>query len=140
MKKNLHPQYASTFDAGLLLLRLLFGLSMLLGHGLGKWNMLFSGEEVKFFDLLGIGTVASLALAVFAEVICSLLLSLGLLTRWALIPLIITMAIAVFSVHINDGFNGMEKALLYGVGYISLFLTGPGWYSMDSFLSRKSKQ
>ncbi|RCW90284.1 DoxX family protein [Winogradskyella arenosi] len=125
-------------DIGLLILRVFLGLGMCFGHGIGKWNTLFSGEELRFADPFGVGVLPSLVLAVFAEVICSLLLVLGLATRWALIPLIVTMLVAVFIVHIGDGFGVMEKGLLYGVGYITLLLTGPGRFSIDAFIGRNT--
>lgn len=43
------------------------------------------------------------ALAIFAEVGCSLLLLLGLLTRLATIPLMVAMLVAVFAVHWPNG-------------------------------------
>ncbi|SDH01440.1 DoxX family protein [Winogradskyella thalassocola] len=126
-------------DLGLLLLRLFLGLGMCFGHGLGKWNMLFSGGDIQFADPFGLGAFTSLVMAVFAEVVCSVLIALGILTRWALVPLIITMLVAVFIVHISDGFSGMEKAMLYGMGYITLLFTGPGKFSIDAFLKSKNK-
>lgn len=130
---------ARCIDSGLLLLRLFLGLAMFLGHGFGKWEKLFAGGEIKFADPFEIGALPSLVMAVFAEVICALLLALGLLTRAVLIPLIITMLVAIFLVHISEGFGGMEKALLYGIGFLTLMLTGPGKYSFDRFL-RKTKE
>lgn len=138
MKTISNTTSSSLKDLGLLLLRLFLGLAILIGHGLGKWVTLFGGGEIKFADPFGMGAIPSLAMAVFAEVICAVLLALGLLTRWALIPLIITMLVASFIVHISDGFGGMEKALLYGVGYVALLLTGPGKYSVDALLKRKN--
>ena len=132
-----HNTNRNLTDLGLLILRFFLGLAMCFGHGIGKWSTLFSGEEIKFADPFGVGMLPSLALAVFAEVVCSILLALGLLTRWALIPLIVTMFVAIFVVHISDGFGVMEKGLLYGVGYLTLFLAGPGKYSVDRFLQRK---
>lgn len=126
-------------DSGLLFLRLFLGLTMLFAHGIGKWGRLFGGGEIRFSDPFGVGETTSLALAVFAEVICSILLALGLMTRWALIPLITTMFVAAFIVHIADDFGIMERALLYGVGYVTLFLSGPGKYSVDHYLRNRKK-
>ncbi|WP_418636660.1 DoxX family protein [Winogradskyella sp.] len=138
---NKHNYRTNTFnDLGLLLLRVFLGLAMCFGHGIGKWNTLFSGEEIQFADPFGIGATPSLVMAVFAEVICAILLALGLFTRWALLPLIITMLIAACVVHISDGFGVMEKALLYGIGYMALCFTGPGKYSVDAFLKSKNRE
>ena len=118
-------------DIALLLLRLAFGGAMIYGHGWGKLMRLFSGEPIKFFDFMGLGPELSLGLATFAEVGCSLLLILGLFTRWAAIPLIITMMVAI-STNLGEGFGQIEKALLFLMAYVALQLTGPGWYSLDA--------
>jgi hypothetical protein len=44
-------------NAGLLIFRVLIGLFMLLGHGLGKFNRLLSGEEIGFLNLFGMGEI-----------------------------------------------------------------------------------
>ena len=136
--------YKLNTDIGLACIRIFTGLGMLFGHGLGKWTKLFGDESIQFADPFGLGPSMTLALVVFAEVICALFVALGLLTRWALIPLIITMAMAAFNVHINDGFGGMEKALLYGITFLALFFTGPGKYSVDYLMAKnyikKNKQ
>src|SRR4051794_12234534 len=85
-------------DAGLLVLRLWLGLSLLLLHGLSKLTG-FSQMAGKFPDPLGIGSPASLSLAVFAEVVCSCLVALGLFTRFAAAVLAINMATAFLLVH-----------------------------------------
>ncbi|ANW96054.1 DoxX family protein [Wenyingzhuangia fucanilytica] len=123
-------------NLGLFILRVSFGAAMLFGHGLGKWTKLFGGEEIHFLDPFGLGATTSLALAVFAEVICSVLIMLGLLTRLATIPLIITMLIA-FNVHLSDSFGMQEKSILYLVIYIVLLLQGPGKLSVDGLLIKK---
>lgn len=122
---------------GLLLLRLAFGGMMIFGHGWPKLIKLLNESPVKFGDPIGVGPGASLALAVFAEVVCSLLIMLGLFTRWATIPLIITMFVAAFFVHIDDPFAKMEKALLYLVPYIYLFLVGGGIYALDHLIDKQ---
>ncbi|PLA75355.1 hypothetical protein CYQ88_01955 [Hydrogenovibrio sp. SC-1] len=53
--------------------------------------------------------MASLAIA--AEVGGSVLLLLGLATRWASIPLIITMLVATFSVHLKNGWQAIHDPM-----------------------------
>lgn len=120
----------------LLILRIAIG-GMMLTHGLGKLTMLFGSEPIQFLDPLGIGLTVSLVLAVFAEVVCSIFLILGILTRIAAIPLIITMAIAAFVVHANDDFQVKELALLYLLIYVVIAILGAGKYSIDNWLSKK---
>lgn len=120
---------------GLLLLRVIVGVFMMT-HGFGKLKMLLGPGEIQFADPIGIGLELSLILAVFAEFFCSILLILGLGTRLAAIPLMITMLVAGFVVHAADPFQVKEFALLYGVVFTSLFITGPGKYSLDYWLSK----
>lgn len=127
---------ANATDWASLILRLTLGLLML-SHGIPKLMKLMNGT-MEFGDPIGIGVPASLTLTVFAEVVCSLLIVIGLWTRLALIPLIITMAVAVFIVHINDDLGTMESALMYLLSYSALFLLGSGTYSMDAALKRKA--
>lgn len=119
-------------DWALLLMRLVFGLCMVYGHGWRKLGRLFGGEEITFADPFGIGPAPSLALVVFAEVVCAVLLAIGLFTRLALIPLIITMLVAAFGAHWADPFSDKEMAILYLTAYTALILTGPGWFSVDA--------
>ncbi|KPM31226.1 DoxX family protein [Croceitalea dokdonensis DOKDO 023] len=122
----------------LLLLRVAAGIFMLT-HGLGKLDRLFGDEVIQFADPLGVGATASLALTVFAEVFCSILLILGLGTRLAAIPLLITMLVAALIVHSNDGFGRQELGLLYAVNYITLLVLGAGKYSLDYLISKNKK-
>lgn len=127
-------------DIALLLLRL--GVSgMMLTHGIPKLIRLFGSGPIQFGDPIGIGVEASLTLTVFSEVICSVLILVGLGTRLASIPLIITMAVAFFIVHAAHAFERKELALFYLIVYIVLLLTGSGKYSLDHYLlKRKAAQ
>jgi putative oxidoreductase len=126
-------------DFAIFLLRFTSGAFMLFAHGLPKLNRLFSSGEITFSDPLGIGTIPSLFLAVFAEFFCSVLLILGLLTRASLIPLIITMFVAAFIHHAGDSFLQIEKALLFLLIFVVLFLTGPGKFALSSVIKVKSQ-
>ena len=121
-----------------LILRIVAGGFMLV-HGLEKLEML-KANPVQFADPVGIGEPASLTLAVFAELVCSALLILGLLTRLAAIPLIITMLVVVFIVHSADDFEKQELGGLYLAIYIVLIIVGAGKFSVDRLISKRKRR
>ena len=109
-----------------------FGIAaLMLTHGIPKLIMLFSGQPIQFPPVLGMSAEFSLALAVAAEVLCSILVLIGFGTRLVVIPLAITMIIAAFLIHGNDPLSVKEPALQYLLVYVVLFLTGSGKYSLD---------
>ncbi|MEO9513699.1 MAG: DoxX family protein [Flavobacteriaceae bacterium] len=116
-------------NLGLALLRIVPSAFML-SHGYSKFQKLISGNT-EFANPLGIGQTPSLFLAVIGEFICPILIIIGLKTRWATIPTMITMLIAALVVHAADPFRKKELALLYFVVFAVVFLLGPGKYSVD---------
>jgi len=118
-------------DLGLLFLRVSIGAFMLLGHG---WPKLanFAAKSAHFPDPLGVGNSLSLSLAIVGEVLAPLLIILGLFTRLATVPLIITMVVAAVVVHGGDPWAKKEFALLYALPAIALLFTGGGRYSLDA--------
>lgn len=122
--------YNSYENFGIFVLRVSVGSLMLLGHGMPKL-MNYYDKYDTFPDPLGIGNDISFFLAVFAEVVCSMALILGLFTRLAVIPLIATMLVAILVIHIDDPWAKKEFAIMYLLPYITLYFTGSGEYSMD---------
>src|SRR5687768_16300897 len=111
IRKIFYPGfYPLPMDWMLVILRVTTGVFMLT-HGVGKFMKLIGDGPVKFADPLGIGVTASMSLTVFAEVFCSIALILGIATRLAVIPLLITMGIAAFVIHGSDGFGKQELPL-----------------------------
>ena len=97
----------------LLLARVIFGL-LLAFHGFQKLqNFNVMGET--FPDPIGVGHEISLVLAIFGELVCSLALLFGVLTRL-----------------ITEG----ELAFAYLIVFIFLFFTGSGRYSIDGWLGK----
>lgn len=123
-------------SVGLLIMRIWIGGAMLLAHGWPKVST-FSDRLQTFADPLGIGSPASLVMAIFAEVLCAILVMLGLGTRLAAVPLLFAMIMAAFIVHGADPWAKKEFALLYAVPFLMLMLTGPGRYSLDHLLLKK---
>ena len=124
-------------DILVLVLRICLAAFMLT-HGAPKLSKLLAGGEIQFGDPLGLGPALSLGLAVFAEFFCSLLIGIGLATRLATIPLMITMLVAAFISHGPDPFRQKEMALLYFLFYLALLVIGSRKYSFDYLMTRKS--
>lgn len=106
-------------------------------HGLPKLEKLIAGGEIKFANPFGLGPAISLALVVFAEFFCSILIGIGLGTRLATIPLIITMLVAAFITHGGDPIGKKESALMYLLIYLVLLVVGSGKFSLDYLLTRQ---
>ena len=75
------------------------------------------------------------------EMLGVILLTLGVGTRIIALPLIIVMLVAIFTVHISNGFaagdNGFEIPLYYILMLFALMVYGSGRISIDYFLHRK---
>ena len=126
-------------DTALLILRLWHGGALLLLHG---WSKLvnFSSMAPNFGDPIGIGKTPSLALAVFAEVICAALLVAGLFTRMAALVAAINLGVAFWFAHgakLSGPGNGELAFLFLGV-YVALFAAGGGKFSLDAKLGAKA--
>lgn len=102
---------------------------MAFSHGLPK--LMRIGELSQSFpDPLGLGSTLSVGLAIFAELFCSLAVMLGIGTRLAAVPVIITMLVAAFIIHAADPWAKKELALLYAVIFTTLFFTGAGRFRL----------
>ena len=79
-------------------------------------------------------------LATATEAAGVVLLFLGLGTRIISIPLLIVMLVAIFTVHISNGFaagdNGFEIPLYYFIMLLTLLIYGSGKASFDYLISR----
>jgi putative oxidoreductase len=57
---------------------------------------------------------------------------LGVATRFAAVPLAVTMLVAAFAIHADDPWAKKELALLYAVPFVTLVFTGAGKFSVDA--------
>ena len=122
----------------LLGLRVWLGVAMLANHGFDKLTT-FGEKAASFPDPLGVGHAMSLALVVFAECFCSLLLILGLVTRFAALVLAFNLTVAFIVVHQGalSGERSGELAFIYLAGYVALLIAGSGRFSADESLFKK---
>ncbi len=102
------------------------------------YSKLVKFDEMKgsFMNFMNIGSTFSLGLVVFAEFFCSILIILGLFTRLATIPLIITMAVVIIKAANYDVFGDGQTAALYLSAYITILLLGPGKASVDGMIGK----
>lgn len=82
-------------------------------------------------------------LATITETSGVVLLILGLGVRFISIPLMITMLVAIFTVHAGHGFaagdNGYEILVYYLIMLFTLVIMGSGKASVDHLISKKLK-
>jgi putative oxidoreductase len=85
--------------------------------------------------------LVSAYLAGITEMAGVILLFLGLGTRFITIPLMIVMLVAIFTVHISNGFaagdSGFEIPLYYFLMLFTLMVFGSGRISLDRVFRRK---
>ena len=133
-------------------LRLIIGFGFM-QHGYAK---LARGPEDFINVLHAIGVPAAYLLGwttIIVEGIGSFLILLGALVPLATIPMVIVLLVAIFTVHLPNGFSsiklqsfdaagahfgqpGYETDLLYVAALIALCLGGAGPISVDGFLNR----
>lgn len=126
----------TSFNIAMLILRISFGVILMVSHGFAKVRH-FDQLQTTFYSFMGLGSKASLILALFAEIFCSLLIVLGLFTRWACIPLIITMLVVIYGADASKDFLESELAIFYLTAFLVLLFCGPGKVSVDGMISKR---
>jgi putative oxidoreductase len=124
----------AAINAGLLILRV--GIATLLLPGGYQKIANFATIKTQFVNFLGLGPTVSLALCIFAEFFCSLLILAGLFTRLATIPLIINFLVIIFMAGAKDLWGKDQHVALYLLVWITLLLTGAGRYSVDGSMRK----
>jgi putative oxidoreductase len=119
--------------------RLSVGL-LFLSTGWGKVHSL--DKVTAFFVKLGIPAPGLNALVVgYSELICGTLLVVGLATRLATLPLIVSMIVAILTAKLADihGLFDLVGAdeFTYLCVLVMLFIIGPGPLSLDRILVRQ---
>lgn len=137
-------------ESGLLVTRLALAI-MIFAHGaqklLGWWGGYgFEGTMGFFTQTLGIPWIFGLA-AIITEFFGSILLALGLFSRLWAAAIGVVMAVAVFTVHLPNGFfmnwsgtqqgEGIEIHILAIGIAVALAIQGGGKWSLDSLLAKR---
>ena len=130
---------ASQAGYGMTILRILTGITFM-AHGSQKLFGWFGGYGLagvgQWMESLGLTPGYLMALlAGSGEFFGGLALIIGLLVRPAAAVLTFTLLVAIFTVHISNGFfvgdNGYEFALALMAGCLALLVEGAGRLSLD---------
>ncbi|AZF47507.1 DoxX family protein [Pseudomonas sp. R2-7-07] len=112
-------------DVGLLFLRVSGALFLLWVHGLPK--LLHYSEQLKLIeDPFHLGAPITLLLAIFAEVLCPLLIIAGVWTRLACLPILAVLVIALLVVHPEWTLFEGQFGWLLMIIFTSILIAGPG--------------
>jgi putative oxidoreductase len=129
----------SSTDAGLLILRIGTGLILFLRHGWEKVSQLTLSNP-HFPDPIHLGHSTSWVIAMLGDGICSLLVILGVGTRWLSLYCFLNILVAWSFIHHftflgkSPGADHGELITLYLSALLALMVAGPGRYSVDAIL------
>lgn len=117
-------------DFGLLFLRISGALFLLGVHGLPKL-LNFSAELQRIEDPFHLGAHLTLILAIFAEVLCPLLIVVGVLVRLACLPILFVLLVAMLIVHPQWSVAEGQFGWLLLILFTSIFIAGRGRLALN---------
>jgi putative oxidoreductase len=153
LRRLIHAPLPVPSDWYALPLRLVVGLGFI-EHGYAKLSRdadvfaaILHAIGVPFPDLLAWGTI-------FVEIVGGLLILAGAFVPVAAVPMIVVLLVAIFTVHLPNGFSsikllsydatgahfgqpGYETNLLYIAGLLALCIGGAGPLSLDGYLTAR---
>ena len=119
------------------IIRIIVGILMLLHGKMVFDTQVMNGMAESLSKDMGMPLPLLMAyLAKGSEFFGGLLFALGLLTRFVSIPLIITMAVAVFGAHHGEITGEAEHAFLFLLVFAAFFFIGSGKLSADYLIKR----
>ena len=137
--QNIANKTESFKDYPLLIIRLVLAYGFY-GPATMKWSGI--NNVVSWFESMSYPLPKlSAYMAASIELSGVFLLFFGLGTRIISIPLMFIMLVAIFTVHLEEGFeaanNGFEIPLYYFIMLSVLFVYGPGKISIDYFFNKR---
>jgi putative oxidoreductase len=134
MKRSFRSNIPLGINIALLILRVWAGASLFVKHGLEK-VIHFQDMSSHFPDPIHIGSKASLICAAIADVLCSVLVAAGFLTRLASAIIVINLLVVFGCMeHFSFMQDHAELEFVYLGVYLALIFSGGGRYSVDAQL------
>ncbi|PKH36206.1 LysR family transcriptional regulator [Pseudomonas sp. 43NM1] len=117
-------------DLGLLFLRVSGAMFLLWVHGLPKL-LDYTAQLQLIEDPFHLGAKLTLILAIFAEVLCPLLIIAGVLVRLACLPILFVLLVALLIVHPQWSLFEGQFGWLLLILFTSIFIAGPGRLALN---------
>ncbi|PWE39536.1 DoxX family protein [Pseudomonas prosekii] len=117
-------------DLGLLFLRVSGAMFLLWVHGLPKL-LDYTAQLQLIEDPFHLGANLTLILAIFAEVLCPLLIIAGVLVRLACLPILLVLLVALLIVHPQWSLFEGQFGWLLLILFTSIFIAGPGRLALN---------
>ena len=140
-----HARVVSVFgkenvvNLGLFLLRLGVGVNIFFLHGLDKARH-YSERVGSFPDPLGMGHRHSLMLAVAAEFVGGILVTLGLAGRLAALLLAFSLGLTLFSGEAGLPWRQREATVLYLTATLAILMLGCGRWALDAVVWKRFRK
>lgn len=134
MKRSYRSGLPTQVNIGLLILRIWLGAGLFIKHGLEK-ILHFPAMAAHFPDPIHVGAKTGLVYALISDALCSVLVAAGLFTRLAALLVVINLGVVFGFIHHGNLMDDHgELVYLYLGGFLVLFFTGPGRFSVDAQL------
>ncbi|MCU0088415.1 DoxX family protein [Pseudomonas koreensis] len=117
-------------NVGLLFLRVTGGLFLLVVHGLPKL-LDFTAQLQLIEDPFHLGAHLTLILAIFAEVLCPLLIVAGVMARLACLPILFVLLVALLLVHPQWSVAEGQFGWLLLILFTTVLIAGPGRLALN---------
>jgi putative oxidoreductase len=119
---------------GLFFLRLLGGGLLIEGRS-DSWSSMVRNSGGFLTDPFGVGGEFSWMLTMFCEFFCTILVMMGIFTRFTAVPPLVYMLVIALALPAGTTWSLRQDFLWFALPFFVLTFTGPGDYSVDGRMS-----
>lgn len=126
------------FNLSLLVFRIAVSVELMAVHGLKKLGVgVATAEQVP--NPLHLPANLNYYFATTANLVFPVFVILGFFTRVAVLPILAVTLTGYFVLHWHDPMLEKDVPFMYSIVYLLILLMGPGKYSVDSFIHKKTR-
>lgn len=127
------------FNTSMLLFRASASLELMIVHGFKKLGI-GTAETEKIPNPLHLPDAFNNVFAISANIFFPFCILLGLCTRLAALPVLAVTLTGYFVLHWNDAPLIKDTPGIYSLVFLLILVLGPGKYSIDNYIYKKSMQ